>query len=164
MLLKFIMRDADDVIVEGTPTVTADGEALTPTGTSALWQVDAPLGSLVTCSLAGAVTLDVQIPSVDPETLALDSTVTAASARGSGADEVTLTITLDDGVTPVADCGVWVTSIDADGAPIVAGTLTTNSDGEVTFLLDDGAEYYCYRQKDGVDFATNPFPFTAAAD
>ena len=62
MVIKFIMRDEMGAVVSGTPTVTADGAALTPTGTSARWQVDAPLGTLVTFSLAGAETFDVLVP------------------------------------------------------------------------------------------------------
>lgn len=69
MILKFVMRDTSDVIVEGTPTVTADGEALTPTGTSALWQVDAPLGAYVVATLTGAVMREWQTPTTDAATI-----------------------------------------------------------------------------------------------
>jgi len=65
MLLKFIMRDTSDAIVSGTPTVTADGEALTPTGDANGWEVDAPLGSLVSCTLTGAMALDVMMPTYE---------------------------------------------------------------------------------------------------
>ena len=81
-------------------------------------------------------------------------------ARGSGADEVTITWTA--GGSPVADADVWVTS-DAAGTTVVAGTLQTNSSGQATFLLDAGETYYLFGQKDSV----NPLKgrqFTAVAD
>lgn len=65
---------------------------------------------------------------------------------GTGADSVTVTLT--DNSQPIADADVWITS-DAVGAVVVAGTLQTNSQGQVTFLLDSGVTYYLWMQKDG---------------
>lgn len=79
---------------------------------------------------------------------------------GSGADLCTLRIVVDGSAVPDAD--VWISS-DAGGETIVAGTLQTNSSGEVQFLLDDGETYYLWMQKDGI----NPiigFEFEAEAD
>lgn len=70
------------------------------------------------------------------------------SLLGSGADNVTITITDGTGVVPDAD--VWITS-DAVGAVVVAGTLQTNSMGQRPFLLDRGSTYYLWMQKDGVN-------------
>lgn len=79
----------------------------------------------------------------------LDSTL-----RGEGALRGTLTIQ-DASNTRVADAGVWVTT-DGAGANVVAGTLYTNSSGQVDFWLDDGVTYYFWAQKDGSIF-NNPY-------
>ena len=81
---------------------------------------------------------------------------------GAGADTVTLQICLEDGVTPIADADVWI-STDALGNNVVAGTLQTNGAGKVTFLLDAGVTYWRWVQKDGVVFS-NPIKFVAVAD
>ncbi len=62
MRFPFVMRDAEGAIVTATPTVTADGNALTVSGDSTRWEVDAPLGSLVSVTATGAVPLDVVMP------------------------------------------------------------------------------------------------------
>jgi hypothetical protein len=72
----------------------------------------------------------------------------SGGVAGPGADLVTLTINNLNG-TPIPDADVWV-STDSAGLTVVAGTKQTNSDGEVTFLLDDGATYYLWVQKNGV--------------
>jgi len=73
----------------------------------------------------------------------------ASVLRGEGATVGTITI-LEDSV-PVADADVWVTSDEA-GLNIVAGTLQSNSVGEVEFWLDEGVTYYIWGQKDGHNF------------
>lgn len=83
---------------------------------------------------------------------------------GPGASPCTLTIT-DDGTalgTPVADADVWLTS-DAAGTNTVAGTLQTDSAGEVTFLLDPGVTYYVWAQKDGA-MSISGTAYVAVAD
>ena len=67
---------------------------------------------------------------------------------GVGADSVTVTIAV--GGVAVADADVWITS-DAAGTSVVAGTLQTDSNGRITFMLDHGATYYLWMQKDGVN-------------
>jgi hypothetical protein len=92
----------------------------------------------------------------------LDASGGGGSSAGPGADQVTLNFTNTTTGLPIADADVWVT-IDAAGAGVVAGTLQTDSAGDVTFLLDAGVTYYAYLQKDGV----NPIlgeSFVAAAD
>lgn len=82
------------------------------------------------------------------------------TTTGTGADTVTLTFT--DGTNPISGAEVWVSS-DSGGATIVAGTLTTNDDGEVVMLLDAGTTYYAWLKKSGV----NPIlgsAFVASAD
>jgi hypothetical protein len=70
--------------------------------------------------------------------------------RGRGATEGTVTI-LDADDNPVADADVWVTS-DVQGLLVIAGTLQSDSQGEVTFYLDTGTTYYIWAQKDGINF------------
>lgn len=84
----------------------------------------------------------------------------AITTIGTGSDTVTLTFT--DGTNPISGAEVWVSS-DSGGATIVAGTLTTDDDGEVTMLLDAGTTYYAWLKKSGV----NPIlgsAFVASAD
>lgn len=85
----------------------------------------------------------------------------ALTAAGAGADQVTLTL-LDDGNDPVADARVWV-STDSAGQDVIAGVLTTDTSGQVPFMLDAGTTYYRWAVKDGVNF-TNPSSFVAVAD
>ena len=91
----------------------------------------------------------------------LDAAISSVGGTGSGADEVTLTID-DDAGDPISDADVWI-STDESGATVVAGTLQTNAVGEVTFMLDAGVTYFCWRQKDGENFS-NPQSFVAVAD
>jgi hypothetical protein len=77
----------------------------------------------------------------------------------SGFGGTATTIQVDSGGTPQDGAAVWVTS-DAAGAYLVAGTLTTNSEGNVTFYLDAGT-YYVWAQKAGVNF-TNPTTITVS--
>lgn len=81
---------------------------------------------------------------------------------GPGADQVTLQVCLEDGVTPVADADIWITT-DAAGNNVIAGTLQTDSAGKATFLLDAGVTYWRWVQKDGFTF-NNPRKFVAVAD
>jgi hypothetical protein len=83
-----------------------------------------------------------------------------ANVGNPGADPITITLT-DDEDRPIADAGVWISS-NAEGTWIVAGTLRTNSSGQVTFLLYGGLTYYLWAQKDGwnpllgVEFVAEP--------
>jgi hypothetical protein len=99
MLLKFIMRDTAGEPVAGTPTVTADGVGLTPTDEDDYWTVDAPLGSLVTATLTGAVTLDVLIPSVDGTSVNVGA---VGGAPVTGVDDFKADVSAID-LTNVAD-------------------------------------------------------------
>jgi hypothetical protein len=85
---------------------------------------------------------------------------TAGGTIGSGADSVTLNI--KEGGDNVPDAQVWVTS-DSAGATVVAGTVTTNSSGDVTFMLDAGSTYYLWMQKDGYNSIQGQ-SFVAVAD
>jgi len=91
----------------------------------------------------------------------LDALTTAVAAvggqAGSGGTSTTLTIT--EGGVACDNVRVWVTT-DLAGTNVVAGTLTTNSSGEVTFMLDAG-DYYAWKEKGGVNF-TNPETFTVS--
>jgi len=85
-----------------------------------------------------------------------------SGTAGPGGDQVTLTLLEDDAVTPIAQASVWITT-DQNGTNTIAGSLSTNSLGQVTFLLDDGLQYYRWARKDGVQF-NNPRAFIADAD
>lgn len=94
----------------------------------------------------------------------LDAISTALAGTGgvagSGADACTMNVKVGGNNVPDAD--VWVTS-DAAGDTVVAGTKQTNSNGNVTFMLDDGNTYYLWAQKDGYNLPQGEV-FTAEAD
>jgi hypothetical protein len=77
--------------------------------------------------------------------------------EGFGATAHTIQIVVDG--SPVDGAEVWITT-DSAGNNIVAGTLTTNSDGNVTFYLDSGT-YYSWVQHGSNNF-TNPTEFSVA--
>ena len=81
----------------------------------------------------------------------IDAKISDTQTLGVGATAKTYTVT--DGVNPIADVDVWVTS-DIAGAVVVASGKSDSS-GEVVFYLDSGVTYYIWRQKDGYNF-TNP--------
>lgn len=83
------------------------------------------------------------------------------SVVGPGADQVTVTV-LDDDNDPVDNMAVWI-SLDPGGDNVVAGTLYTNGYGEVTFMLTDGATYYLWAEKSGVNSIQGQ-QFVAVAD
>jgi hypothetical protein len=72
--------------------------------------------------------------------------VTYQSAAGAGALQRTIRCR-DQASNPIEGASVWVAT-DAAGTNIVAGALTTDSNGIVTVLLDAGS-YYVWAQKDG---------------
>ena len=81
--------------------------------------------------------------------------LTGGGGGGSGA--ITKTITITNGASPLDGVEVWVTT-DSGGVNVVAGTLSTNSFGQVTFMLDAG-NYYVWTQLAGYNF-TNPTSIT----
>lgn len=83
-----------------------------------------------------------------------------SSNTGPGADFVTITITA--GGNPVADADIWITT-DEEGTNLIAGTVQTDSNGKFRFLLDHGAQYYLWMQKDGVESIQGRL-FTAERD
>lgn len=78
---------------------------------------------------------------------------TAGNNVGSGAIPFGVTVQNSSTGLPLAGAACWV-STDAAGTNVVAGTLTTNSNGQVTFMLAAGP-YYLWVNDQG--FAgTNP--------
>jgi hypothetical protein len=81
------------------------------------------------------------------------NTHTAITPTSAGSGAVTWTYDVTDGSDPIPGVGVWV-STDLAGSNVIAGTLTTDANGRVTFFLDAGT-YYFWSQKSGFNF-TNP--------
>ena len=77
----------------------------------------------------------------------------------AGSGSVSHTIQIVYNSAPVDGAEVWVTT-DVAGANTIAGTLSTNAQGNVTFLLDTGT-YYAWVRKSGFNF-TNPTGFTVS--
>jgi hypothetical protein len=78
----------------------------------------------------------------------LDVRVSRASA-GGGSEVVTLTVRSTQ-LQPVPGVSVWITS-DEGGLNVIAGTLLTDTRGNVTFLLDPGT-YWIWRSHPTVTF------------
>lgn len=74
-----------------------------------------------------------------------------------GAGSLQKTLTINDGANPIPAVEVWVSS-DLGGNNVLAGVLTTNAFGQVTFSLDAGT-YYAWCQRAGFNF-NNPIQFT----
>jgi phage gp36-like protein len=98
---------------------------------------------LKSTAVEAMATIDWDGTDIDPQTGGGVST-------GPGADAILITITNSTTSLPVADADVWITS-DAGGQTVIAGTLQTDSSGQITFMLDDGSGYYLWMQKDGVN-------------
>lgn len=80
-----------------------------------------------------------------------------SEAHGFGSIAHTIQIIVDG--TPIDGAEVWITT-DIAGAELVAGTLATNSQGNVTFYLDAGG-YYAWVQHGQHNF-TNPSAITVS--
>jgi hypothetical protein len=80
--------------------------------------------------------------------------------EGGGADTVTVNIKV--GGVGLENAQVWITT-DAAGANIFAGTSLTDSNGDITFLLDDGNTYFLWAQKGGFNLPQGE-SFVAEAD
>ena len=136
-----ILADTNELQTDDIPTLIA---AL-PTVTT-IWA--AALPGAFTAGQAGYIigtNLDAAISSIGGST-------------GSGAIEHTITVNTVGG-DPIDNVKVWV-STDAAGTNVVAGTLRTDSNGEVEFMLDAGT-YYSWREHGGYNF-TNPQTETVA--
>lgn len=66
--------------------------------------------------------------------------------QDAGASVVTTRLTA--GGDPAEGVSVWVTN---ESGNVVAGTRLTDSDGEATFLLDDGTTYLYWARRDGLN-------------
>jgi hypothetical protein len=85
----------------------------------------------------------------------------SGAGQGPGSSQCTLHFETSPS-TPVENAQVWLTT-DAAGTNTIAGYLLTNSQGNVTFLLDVGTTYYVWMQKDGIDPVLGT-AYTAVAD
>lgn len=94
------------------------------------------------------------------ETLLEVQAAVEAVGPGTGPGAIEKEIEIRVSGQPVDGAEVWV-STDASGANVIAGTLTTDTDGKVRFMLDEGT-YYAWVQKAKVNF-TNPSEFTVTA-
>lgn len=97
------------------------------------------LGTLAT---PAAGSIDAQLATIKTDVLAIEN------PAGPGGDQCTITIQRTTSHVPIANAGVWLTS-DSAGTTTVAGTLYTDSNGHVHFLLNAGDTYYLWMKKDG---------------
>jgi hypothetical protein len=167
--LKFIMRDPAKNIMEGIPTVAADGESLEVTGSSAQWLVDAPYGSLVTCSLAGAVTLDIMIP--EEITEFSSSVVEGLMETLSTYDRIVMTrgtgskvyndylISNGKALSGITLRAFRYTDVDSIDWTTLKARDVTAPDGKFTFFLDPGT-YEVSIERKGIQLGTTTITVT----
>lgn len=111
--------------------------------------------TLTAAAIADAVWDEVQSGHTSAGTFGkyLDAQVSGVGgAVGSGALECTWT-QKDSEEQPIDNVAVWITTDEA-GTNVIAGTLYTDANGQVTFMLDAGT-YYVWRELAGYNF-TNP--------
>lgn len=90
----------------------------------------------------------------------LDTTRVSEVAGATGSGAISYPIEVEDQAgNPIDGVEVWVTT-DSAGNNVVAGTLTTDALGIVTFMLDSGS-YYLWRQHGNYNFS-NPYAFTVS--
>ncbi len=88
-------------------------------------------------------------PTDDSQEAIADAVSLLSGSTGPGDDQVTITINNTTSGLPEENVEVWISN-DSAGANVIAGTLVTDANGEVQFLLTDGATYYLWAQKPGV--------------
>jgi len=88
-----------------------------------------------------------------PATGSVDKHLDDLLTNTGGAGATSTVITITDGTNPLDGVEVWVTS-DSAGSNIIAGVLSTDTNGQVTFMLDAGT-VYVWSQLAGYNF-TNP--------
>jgi len=99
----------------------------------------------------GVASYEVKFTGTDTEIVQAGEFTNVDVSGLGGAGSITYELTVKSSGTPVAGVECWV-STDSAGSNVVAGTLTTNDFGVVTFLLDAGT-YYLWR-----DSTTHSFP------
>jgi len=121
-----------------------------------LYGVTTPAGSVSANLNAVKSTVDTNLNATVSSRLAASAYQTAV---GQGAVSYTATLYQPGTTTPIVGAEIWVTS-NSTGTTVVAGTLSTNSSGQATFMLDAGS-YYLWVQAAGWNF-TNPQAFVVS--
>jgi hypothetical protein len=106
---------------------------------------------VLTLGGVGVASFEAKWTGVDGQTVSGSEFVNVDVSGLGGSGSITYELTVKSSGTPVAGVECWV-STDSAGTNVVAGTLTTNDFGVVTFLLDAGT-YYLWR-----DSTTHTFP------
>ena len=98
------------------------------------------------------------VVSINPEEAErLDADISSVGGVGAGA--VSHTVTVQVGGSPIDNAKVWITSDSGgtDTGTVVAGTLLTDADGQVTFNLDASTTYWQHIEKAGYNFTAQSF-------
>lgn len=115
--------------------------------------IDGDFRIIVTSSSTGISTYKCSFTGTDGEVLqAVEFTEDSSSSGGSGSNTVVTNVAVSG--NPKAGVSVWVTT-DLAGTNVVAGSLSTDSFGNVTFYLDAGT-FYVWARLAGINFSTNP--------
>jgi len=121
-----------------------------------LYGVTTPAGSVSANLNAVKSTVDTNLNATVSSRLAASAYQTPV---GVGAISYTATLYQPGTTTPIVGAEIWVSS-NSTGTTVVAGTLSTNSSGQATFMLDAGS-YYLWVQAAGWNF-TNPQAFVVS--
>lgn len=151
------VRTAISLVTLGGPdSAHSDGGFIEVDGTNAkgLYRLDIPDAAVA--SGVDEVIIHIGFTGVFEESLSLE--LVEEPASGAGALSCTWT-QKDTDENPIDNVQVWL-STDAGGSNVIAGTLLTNAQGQVTFMLD-ASTYYVWREKAGYNF-TNPQTWTVS--
>jgi hypothetical protein len=112
-------------------------------------------GGASAADIADAVWDELQSGHIDAGSFGkyLDTEVSGVGGVGSGGTLCTWT-QKDDGDQPMDNVKTWVTT-DIEGTNVIAGTLCTNAQGEVSFMLDVPQTVYVWRERASCNFS-NP--------
>lgn len=127
---------------------------LDPVNNPGMYRLDVPNGALIVG--APFTTVSLYFTGVLGEAVVI-MIQAASTAVGPGGSAYTATIQRSDNAAPIAGAALWVTT-DAGGTNVIAGTLSTNAQGQATFLLQAGG-YFLWTYAQGFT-ATNPAPIT----
>lgn len=89
----------------------------------------------------------------------INQSVSSITSSISGAGAISNTVTVNIGGNPIAGVKVWITT-DQAGTNVVAGSLTTDVNGQVTFYLDEGT-YWVHMYKPEYQWSATQLTVTA---
>jgi len=156
-----------DIWTAGTRTLTAisDSSGITTllsriAGTIRTSADDVSAETAQTAAVRSGLALEATVDAAETAILAAIDGIEGGGGGTVGPGSIERTLTIKLGSQVIDGAAVWV-STDSAGNNVIAGTLYSDGNGLVTFMLDAGT-YYAWCQKNGVNF-TNPTAFQVTA-